>query len=386
MSKYVIDSSTLTSIGDAVREKGGTNELILVKDLATAITNLPTGGGGDIEVDPIVLTGSGQFACAGLIAGTYINLFGDTISTNNLQTSNSMFSGAKNLIEIPFDINFTAGRNWDAISMFSQCMELKKAPKINNFRPCNINNMFEHCYQLEDFPEDYFDNWDWTYLENLTSSYDGNCSQIFTSCRSLRKIPVEIFKHMNPVATYYYTYFNSAFSGCNSLDELVGLPIPYTATYTSNMLGNAFGSCNRLKRLTFATQEDGSPIVVQWKNQNIDLYSGVGWSLNEATNATLNNGITADKFVNDDASYQALKNDPDWFTYIGAYSRYNHDSAVETINSLPDTSAYLATAGGTNTIRFRKDCGSATDGGGISTLTEEEIAVAAAKGWTVTMA
>lgn len=66
-------------------------------------------------------------------------------------------------------------------------------------------------------------------------------------------------------------------------------------------------------------------------------------------------------------------------------SVYNHDSAVETINSLPDTSAYLASAGGTNTIKFKGDSGSATDGGAINTLTEEEIAVATAKGWTVTL-
>jgi hypothetical protein len=99
----------------------------------------------------------------------------------------------------------------------------------------------------------------------------------------------------------------------------------------------------------------------------------------------VNSGITADKEVKDDATYQALKNDPDWFTQKLEYSRYNHDSAVATINSLPDTSAYLATAGGTNTIKFKGAAGSATDGGAINTLTEEEIAVAIAKGWTVTL-
>ena len=45
----------------------------------------------------------------------------------------------------------------------------------------------------------------------------------------------------------------------------------------------------------------------------------------------------------------------------------------------------LATAGGTNTIKFKGDSGSATDGGAINTLTEEEIAVATAKGWTVSL-
>ena len=91
------------------------------------------------------------------------------------------------------------------------------------------------------------------------------------------------------------------------------------------------------------------------------------------------------KLVNSAESYAALKNDPDWFTNKKEYSRYNHDSAVATINSLPDTSAYLATAGGTNTIKFTGAAGSATDGGAINTLTAEEIAVATAKGWTISL-
>lgn len=64
-------------------------------------------------------------------------------------------------------------------------------------------------------------------------------------------------------------------------------------------------------------------------------------------------------------------------------SVYNHDSAVETINSLPDTSAFLAEVGGTNTIQFYSNQGANTEGGAIGNLTVEEIAVAAAKGWTV---
>lgn len=42
--KYVIQDTTLTAIGDAVRAKGGTTDLIPVVDLADAITNLPSGG------------------------------------------------------------------------------------------------------------------------------------------------------------------------------------------------------------------------------------------------------------------------------------------------------------------------------------------------------
>ena len=66
---------------------------------------------------------------------------------------------------------------------------------------------------------------------------------------------------------------------------------------------------------------------------------------------------------------------PYGMSYI--YSLYNHDSAVETINSLPDCSGCAA-----QTIQFMGTAGSAY-GKAISTLTAEEIAVATAKNWTV---
>lgn len=44
MSKYVIDGSTLTSIGNAIREKTGGTESISVTDLATSISAIESGG------------------------------------------------------------------------------------------------------------------------------------------------------------------------------------------------------------------------------------------------------------------------------------------------------------------------------------------------------
>ena len=44
MSKYVIDGSTLTSIGNAIREKTGGTESIPVTDLATSISAIESGG------------------------------------------------------------------------------------------------------------------------------------------------------------------------------------------------------------------------------------------------------------------------------------------------------------------------------------------------------
>jgi hypothetical protein len=55
MSKVFIEESTLTSIGDAIRSKTGETGLIAPLDMATAISNLATGGG---ELEYIRLTRS----------------------------------------------------------------------------------------------------------------------------------------------------------------------------------------------------------------------------------------------------------------------------------------------------------------------------------------
>ena len=167
-----------------------------------------------------------------------------------------------------------------------------------------------------------------------------------------------------------------------SLDELVNIPLSNkTGVSTSNQLSDIY-ALYRIKNFTFETN-NGQPYVVSWKNQKIDLTANIGYTSSISIILNYNSGITADKEVKDAATYEALKNDADWFTQDVNYSRYNHDSAVATINSLPDTSAYLAANGGTNTIKFEGESGKLTDGGAINTLTEEEIAVATARGWTV---
>ena len=152
-----------------------------------------------------------------------------------------------------------------------------------------------------------------------------------------------------------------------------------STTFNSNSFVSAFSGCDSLRALTFAT-DNGSPYIVNWKKQTIDL-TYIGYDASHHGLAYFDR----DKEVSDAETYNALKNDPDWWSMNIAYSRYNHNSAVATINSLPDTSAYLASSGGTNTIKFKGEMGSGTDEGAISNLTEEEIAVAAAKGWTVTL-
>lgn len=202
-------------------------------------------------------------------------------------------------------------------------------------------------------------------------------------------------------------------SGLDYIKELKNIPVPYRNTKAITSEISFFGYSIRFpftNSMTFATN-NGEPYKVNWKNQTINLAKRIGyiedtWSISygkyaqgywkEKNNIFYNTTDLEQAKLN----YNKLKSQDNWFswstksgTYEGnsnvyyslLFSRYNHDSAVETINSLPDTSEYLASAGGTNTIKFTGIQGALTDGGAINTLTEQEIAVATEKGWTVSM-
>lgn len=273
-----------------------------------------------------------------------------------------------------------------------QNSSVNSLPKIKG-KLCILSSyLFTGCnYLQDDKMREFLINPDVTLVwrGNNVSTNPG-VSQMFSNCYSIRNVD-DILLHIhqsfvdNPIIysgalTDYYSQFCY---NCYSLDELRNIPVFEFQNHggnTYNVMSGMCGYCYRLKEFIFCTN-NGVPFVKKWKSQTIDLSTQTGVAGGGVANLfNFNSGITADKEVKDDATYQALKDDPDWWTSNVAYSRYNHDSAVRTINSLPDTSAY-----GTNTIKFKGAAGSATDGGAINTLTEEEIAVAAAKGWTVTL-
>ena len=379
-------TNKLSAIGDAIREKTGKSELLTLDAMPGEIASIETGGGGSIEVEPIVLSGNTtKYACSGLIAKAMIENFPDKITTQEITNTNNMFYQYQ-LTTVPFDINIDNRMDVWLTATFQGATYLKELPKIKGSGPiAAMSSMFEDCRYLRVIPDDYFNDLNYSKMINSTSAGGYNASRMFYNCWSLRSLPLQFLNNMNPIASQNYMYFYSGFRACYNLDELKGMPIPYRKTMTSSIFQNTFNNCHRLKEITFQTDENGMPLIRQWGSQTIDLTQYIGY-FNSISNVTIwNSGITADKEVKDDATYQALKNNPDWFTANYNYSRYNHDSAVNTINTLPDTSAYLATAGGTNTIKFTGAAGALTDGGAINTLTAEEIAVATAKGWTVSM-
>lgn len=382
MSKVLVNESSLTGIADAIRGKNGSTDTYKPSEMAAAITAISGGGGSGVDIpeEAFVLSGDCSYRFSKGGWDWFINNYGDKITTNNIYNSSYMFYYCNNLTNIPFDLNFNSVTYDTFTNMFSGCISLKTIGKIINMLPTNISNMFYDCRKLRFLPE--IVNYNFNMIHNYSFA---SASNMFYGCCSLRNIPENFLNQIYGTWTSIYsTFFYDAFQNCYNLDELKGLN-PQTGKITSNMFSGTFVQCNRLKNIIFALQNNTTPYVVNWKNQTMDLSEHVGYTHNQYIGNILNynSGITEDKRVTDDATYQALKDNPDWWTANVAYSRYNHDSAVATINSLPDTSAYLATAGGTNTIKFKGESGSATDGRAINTLTEEEIAVATAKGWSV---
>ena len=376
----------LTAIGSAIRNKTGSTKLLTLDEMPTAISNIQTGSGGGSVTDFIpesafTITGDCDYMFYGNKFTWLIERYSDRIITKDITDTQYMFSGY-NIASIPFDINIKSG----ATSFSSYMFQLSKITTVPYIKGTisNIDHLFYNCFYLSHIPNDWADYVNWNVLHGST----GSLNAIFDGCYSLRNIPTNVTNNLYSTSSasssspYYCGY-----RYCYSVDEIKEISVQKSQYNSSIATSNTFTSCSRAKGITFAIQEDGTPYTVKWKSQTLDLSQYVGYCAN--TNVILNystyNGITADKQVTDDTTYQALKDDPDWFTTNIAYSRYNHDSAVATINSLPNTSAYLAEKGGTNTIKFKGASGSATDGGAINTLTEEEIAVSTAKGWTVAL-
>ena len=298
----------------------------------------------------------------------FSKLFADSKTLTDL--SNITFNMNKNMIYF---------QGWE--QMFYNCEQLMQLPNfdwtnttiINPNNDLSVKQMFYQCNNLRTIPNTLFSD---MLTGNFTFSYSIVGNKMFQICFSLRQLPDLSAFHLLSSSSSNGIY-KEMFSHCQSLDEIVDLPVMWMNSPSGSAFNETtFTACCRIKELTFKSTTERT---LRWKSQVIDLTENVGYASTNQIILGYNSGITADKEVTDDASYQALKNDPDWFTCNLAYSRYNHNSAVNTINSLPNCSA------GSNTIKFKGEAGSLTDGGAINTLTAEEIAVATAKGWTVTL-
>ena len=376
MAKVFIQESTLTNIGNAIREKTGKTAKIAPGNMPTEIKSIKTGGGGYNPTDAeLHFDGDMTMAFASNKFNWIIENYGDRIYMANCYPLTKMFYDCNNLLSIPFTIRYSNTQDSSDVSqIFSGCCYLSELPAIKSWKPINCAQMCYDCMSIREVPDSFVNAIDWTSFEAVTNKYGAKAQEMFYGCKSLRKFPIGMIHFPKTEMQGVYHPYNSMANMCTCVDEITNIPVDTNKLTTSYIFSSTFSDCNRVKRITFAPI-DGT---VDWNNQTINLSYGIGYVTGNVSDRITgyNSGITVDKQVEDDAAYEALKDDPDWFTTNNYYSRYDHDSAVETINSLPTTT-------GTGcTISFEGNCGGGNRGY-INTLTQEEVAVAAAKGWTV---
>lgn len=411
----------LNNIGDAIRAKTGKEDKLTLEQMVTEIAaietsgsepaviealvvtengtytpnegvdgfspvtvEVPTGGGG-LPEEALVITGDCQYKFAGGGWNWFLENHGNQVTTQNITNASAMFYQNKTITEVPFDINLVDTYTGNVNTMFSGARKLRKLPYIKGGTISSFFNFAVDCYHLTTIPEDWADYIDFTTIHKTSNTL----YHFFNYNKSLRHIPASLMKEFYCPGSSSSSFYYQAFSNCSVLEEVENLPIITTVTLSTNAFTDTFLYCSRLKKFTFATNEDGTPQVVKWKSQYINL-SSAGYVYNTALASSITENHAAHGIGWDTAvptqSYEKVKGNPNYWAEFAQYSLYNHDSAVETINSLPDASAYLSTlTSGTNTICFKGNAGESTDEGAINTLTAEEIAVAAAKGWTVSL-
>ena len=370
----------LNAIGDAIRAKTGGTEKLTLDQMPSEIKSIETTSAGGVPSSALTLTGNSNYRFANGCWDWFIEQYGNQITTENIIYPGYMFYNCMSLTEIPFDINLRAYNSSTYVSglgiaynMFGECYKLTTLPKLIG-DVCNVENMFFSCYNLNIIPSEFYKNINFRIIDSSTII----CSGLFEKCYSLREVPMAMLENIYANSNSQLSGYQSFFTNCYSLNAIQGLPVQTS----SSSFSYTFDSCSRLKSMTFAKQASGTPYTAEWSGRTIDLSKYVGYVNSSYTKyiTDYNSGITASKRVTNNITYNSLSSDADWWTSDVAYSRYNKTSAIATINSLPDTSDYATTA---NTIKFKGEAGSATDGGAINTMTEKQIAVATAKGWTV---
>ena len=341
MAKAFIEEDTLTAIGDAIRSKGNTTELLKPSEMAGAIRSMVVGE--QVIPDSAFSAYATSYKYYGNNWNWFIEDFGHNIEYHIMAPY--LFYGCDQLLEIPMRLE----TNWQMSFALANCSMLTSLPEITPTfldNTCYLNNIFSGCRRIREIPDNFFgadavaNDWE---KERPAKNFEGARQAIFNACWSLRKLPdLSPAINIEPDATntLYYNMCDS----CYVLDEITNLPVS-AGTYNDNMFVNSFKNCYRLKNMTFEKNTDNSAKIANWAN----LADGVGYTSYSNYIYDYNSGITTGE-VRDDATYWRYKDTDYWWASSYHYSRYDKASAVATINSLPDTSAYLATNGGSMEI------------------------------------
>ena len=326
-------SSGKSAIAAAITDKGVETAANASFDIMASNIKAISGGGGNLPAFESYKIGSeGRYAFAyNNHSWVYENNI--PIDLSGTIDASYMFYNADKMKHLS-DLN--TSHITDMTLMFGYCSSLKAIPKIDTSNTTYMEGLFTGCKQITEVPA-------------LDISKATTLNGIFQYCHKLKSIPNSILENCGkddiPDYAQFYSY---AFYQCYNLKEILNLDVSVGYSFAYNMFPCIVDDCYSLRRFTFKTNEDGSPINAQWDEQTLDFSQYTGWA---GSKYTAQQWIDGDYVLNAEEAY------------------YNRDSMAETINSLPIVRNC--------TIKFKQAQG--------QLLTDEEIALANSKGWTVSL-
>ena len=349
-----------TDIANAIRGKKGTSDAIPAQNFASEITNLPSGGGANINdyfetnrstnalpiflarfvkqfpqiTAPVVTNFSRAFDGFDLI--TEIDF--TNIDKSNATNMYYMFANCTNLPSINMN-GFDTSNVLNMQGMFYNCrgMTSLDISDLNTSKTTTLTSMFVNCINLTSLNLSNFDT------SNVTSM-----TTMFDNCSKLTSLDISGFNGASA------TSINTMFRNCSNLSSIniSGLENSNTTSLTQ-----MFNGCTRLKDLVLGNFHCDSINVMTnafARCSNMANISGTLSNIGKGyTSATVN--LSAYRIT------------------LNASTKLTHDSMMNIINGLYD----LETAGkAKQSLVF----GSTN----LAKLSSAEIAIATTKGWNVT--
>lgn len=315
------------------------------------------------------------FGCIGLMTVPPLN-------TSSVTDMNNMFNYCSNLNDIPL---LDTSSVTDMSGMFNYCSKLTSIPLFDTSSVTNMSNMFHNCSNLTTIPL-------------LNTSSVTSMSSMFGSCESLTTIPLfdtSSVTNMNGMFRYCtglesipllntssVTNMNYMFNGCTSLTTIPQLDVS-KVTYTNYMFESA--NLESIPSLNFYRAKNVVGMFADCRKLksigllNFEYVTTKSGPMGYSSNKPLLNELT------DIAGFEKLK--VTWSSMaFELCPNLTVESLMNIINNLWDWTDYpdgrvelndgrTASFGTTHTMSFGTD--------NLIKLTEEQIAVATNKGWTL---
>ena len=280
------------------------------------------------------------------------------LNTSKITSMEYMLSGCSNLTEVA---KIDTSNLTTATYMFSGCSNLKNLPNLDLSKVTNANGMLCDCGFVE-LPKD---------LGDLQISHIKSMYSIFSSCKKLISINNLDLSGVNDC--------NGAFANCTALTTVSGIDLS-NATSIYGM----FNGCSALKEVSGIV----APKATSWTGmfRNCSMLETIGEIDMSAVNNTGQYFLTSMRlknlggFINYGKGFtQKSANNSNCTLYLNSSSYLTYESLMNVINGLYDLNlTYDVTNGGTLYTQ-KVQIGSTNK----AKLTAEEIAIATAKGWTV---